>query len=82
MKIFSWLRGLCRKSRTEHGDPNDWAWFDPAEWDARIETERRICSLSTEIARLRRNKKKHSHLQKELDALIAGVDGVETKEEK
>lgn len=45
MKIFSWLRGLCRKSRTEHGDPNDWAWFNPAEWDARIETERRICSL-------------------------------------
>lgn len=78
MKLFNWLRGLFRrevvhvfrKPRPDHGDPNDWVWVNPSAWAAQIETERRISSLSTEIARLRRNKKKHSHLQKELDALI------------
>lgn len=70
MKLFNWLRGLFREPRPDHGDPNDWLWFNPAEWEMKVETERRISSLSTEIARLRRNKKKHSHLQKELDALI------------
>lgn len=35
----------------------------------------RIRNIRTEIARLRRNKKEHSHLQKELDALIdSGAD--------
>lgn len=75
MKLFNWLRGLFRKPNPDHGDPNDWAWFNPAEWEDQIETERRISSLSTEIDRLRRNKKKYSHLQKELDALInSGAD--------
>lgn len=75
MKFFNWSRGPFRKPRTDHGDPSDWLWFNPAEWEMKVETERRISSLSSEIARLRRNKKKHSHLQKELDALIdSGAD--------
>lgn len=75
MKLFNWLRGLFRKPGPDHGDPNDWVWFTLAEWEDQIETERRISSLSTEIARLKRNKKKHSHLQKELDAMIdSGAD--------
>lgn len=75
MKLFNWLRGLFCKPRVDRGDPRDWLWFNPAEWEMKAETERRISSLSTEIARLRRHKKKHSHLQKELDALIdSGAD--------
>lgn len=81
MKLFNCLRGLFRKPRPDHGDPSDWVWLNPSAWSSQIETERRISSLSTEIARLKCNKKKHSHLQKELDALINGVDGGETKKE-
>lgn len=78
MKLFNWLRGMFRKSRPDHGDPSDWVWLNPSAWSDLIETERRISSLSTEIARLRRNKKKHSHLQKELDALIDGCADTKT----
>lgn len=130
MKLFNWLRGLFRKPRTDHGDSNDWLWFNPAEWEMKVETEgpkytpatdtsvygylsdeqaaeafqrwetKRLATkailpgrihlggssalvdwrtreqiLRAEIARLRRNKKKYSHLQKELDALInSGAD--------
>lgn len=78
MKLFNWLRGLFRKPITDHGIWDDCSWFNLAEWSAQIETERRISSLSTEIARLKRNKKKHSHLQKELDALIDGGADTQT----
>lgn len=36
--------------------------------------------LRTEIARLRRNKKKHSHLQKQLDDLLNG--GAQTNDQQ
>lgn len=43
------------------------AWtFDPLAYDPQRETKRR---LFAEIARLRKNKKRHSHLQQELDRL-------------
>lgn len=46
--------------------------FSVNEWDAYFTRERAIHSLMLEIDRLRRNKKKHSHLQKQLDDLLNG----------
>lgn len=66
MKLFNWLRWLFRR---DHGTSTD-NIGEYMEWLENLRLERRISSLSTEIARLKRNKKKHSHLQKELDALI------------
>ena len=111
MKLFNWLRGLFRKPRTDHGDPNYWVWDDPSApkpfsvltegpkytpaidyqtktilpgriylggSSALIDWRSREQILRTEIARLKRNKKKHSHLQKELDALIDSCADTQT----
>lgn len=83
MKLFNWLRGLFRrevvhvfrKPRTDHGDPSDWVWVNHD--GAIIPTQRQFhaARLRSKIETAKRNKKKHSHLQKELDALIdSGAD--------
>lgn len=41
--------------------------------DSMVSDAFRTIILEDEIARLKRNKKKHSHLQAELDALVNGV---------
>lgn len=70
MKLFNWLRGMFRKPKTDHGDPNDWVWVNHD--GAIIPTQRQFhaARLRSKIETAKRNKKKHSHLQKELDALI------------
>lgn len=70
MKLFNWLRGLLRREAVHV------LWKPAEEYDGIIgalewsHVQRREFELRAEIARLRRNKKKYSHLQKELDALI------------
>lgn len=81
MKLFNWLRGLFRERRVyTDEDVAFWTWTN-ADYDRSVRNgflnpeHEREYNLRTEIARLRRNKKKHSHLQKELDALISkGAD--------
>lgn len=80
MKLFNWLRGLFRREVVHvlHKPVEDvafWTWTN-ADCDRSVRNgflnpeHEREYNLHAEIARLRRNKKKHSHLQKELDALI------------
>lgn len=85
IKLFNWLRGLFRREavRVLHKPVEGvafWTWTN-ADYDRSVRNgflnlaHEREYNLRMEIARLRRNKKKHSHLQKELDALIdSGAD--------
>ncbi len=68
--LIKWMRGVFRSEPEILGYPAGMSLGEIAGIQARKFQLARAERLRTEISRLRRNKKKHSHLQKELDALI------------
>lgn len=71
---FKTIRAYLRGKWGLRGAPSiyvDRPW-SPPEFPKDIDDAYALMRLSEEIARLRRNKKKHSHLQKQLDDLLNG----------
>ena len=72
-----WRKGVSEPRVYTDEEVAFWTWTN-ADYDRSVRNgflspeHERDYNIRTEIARLRRNKKKHSHLQKQLDDLLNG----------